>query len=307
MKADHTGIAAWHGAALQAYTKSRLAGIKKERSLIKQLHQYIRSANDGKVCCLYGLWKTGKTVMLLQEIVRLAAYDKCLLLQCERGSSMRQLLSVIEAYPHIQYIFIDEVTRLQNFTGTASVLSDRYAAAGKKVVLTGTDSLGFYIASKEELYDHIHFIHTTEIPFAEQHALLGTDRTAYMQYGGTLSPDTPFCDAQTADAYVETAIVQNIVHTLEAWNQGRNYGVLDGTARRGELPDYIRRVLTCKENPIPEAPDCAEAILFWLQAIDVLQRKQEQAGESTYCFTQPGMQRWLAAAGNSDGGDSDHA
>lgn len=290
MNTYNNGITVWHGTALQEYAKSKLTGVEKERFLVRKLHQYMESLNDGKVCALYGLWKTGKKTMMLQEIVKLAAYDKCLLVRCEEGCSMMQLRKVIESYPNVQYIFIDEVTRLQNFIETAGVLADQYAAAGKKVVLTGTDSLGLYIASREELYDRMHFIHTTNISYAEQHTLLGTCNAEYILYGGTLSPDHPFYDVETTGAYVDIAIVNNIVHTLEKWNQGRNRGVLDGAFRRGDLPSSIYKVLECKQNPIPDDPGCAEAIRFWLYVLDVFRKKPDQTGASAYCFMQPGLQ-----------------
>ena len=56
-----------------------------------------------------------------------------------------------------------------------------------KIVLSGTDSLGFWFALHQELYDCAITIHTTFIPFREHSRLLGIDSIdEYIRYGGTL-------------------------------------------------------------------------------------------------------------------------
>ena len=233
----------YHGESLKTHIENTLTGIDKERFIASQLRDYLNAPNDRKVCCLYGLRRTGKTTMMLQEIERIGDYDKCLLLHCESGSSVMQMRKMIEAYPDSKYIFVDEATKAQNFISTASVLSDNYAAEGKKIILAGTDSLGFALARKDELYDRVHFIHTTYIPFREQHELLGTGIMDYIRYGGTLSPEGVFYNKEQTGEYSNSAIVFNITHSLERWNQGRNNGILDGAVRRGDLPSYINKVL----------------------------------------------------------------
>lgn len=173
-------ITTYHGESLKTHIENTLTGIDKERFIARQPRDYLNAPNDRKVCCLYGLRRTGKTTMMLQEIERIGDYDKCLLLHCESGSSVMQMRKVIEAYLDSKYIFVDEATKAQNFISTASVLSDNYAAEGKKIILAGADSLGFALARKDELYDRVHFIHTTYIPFREQHELLGTGIKDYI-------------------------------------------------------------------------------------------------------------------------------
>ena len=50
-------------------------------------------------------------------------------------------------------MFIDEVTLLNDFIEGAALFSDVFAASGMKIVLSGTDSLGFMFTGDEELYD----------------------------------------------------------------------------------------------------------------------------------------------------------
>lgn len=47
------------------------------------------------------------------------------------------------------------------------MLSDVFSMMGMKLVLSGTDSLGFAMANRDELYDRSVMIHTSFIPFRE--------------------------------------------------------------------------------------------------------------------------------------------
>lgn len=78
----------------------------------------------------------------------------------------------------------------------AAVFSDTYAAAGMKIVLSGTDSLGFWFALDEELYDRARMIHTTVIPYAEFRRVLGIrDIDEYIRFGGLMKVgETAFDD-----------------------------------------------------------------------------------------------------------------
>ncbi|MBQ9306205.1 AAA family ATPase [Butyrivibrio sp.] len=233
----------YSGEGLRTHINSVLEGIKNERDLVQELHSYIEAKNDRKVCCLYGLRRTGKTTIMLQEIQKINDCDKCLLIECGKDTTVMQLRKTIEAYPEAKYVFVDEITKAVNFIDTASVFSNKYAAEGKKVVLTGTDSLGFYFAKSDELFDRAHFIHTTFIPFKEYHSLLGKGILDYIRYGGTLSPENVFYNRDASNEYSNSAIVFNIIHSLEKWNQGRNFGVLEDLVESGDLPTFINKVI----------------------------------------------------------------
>ena len=57
-----------------------------------------------------------------------------------------------------------------------------------KIVLSGTDSLGFVFSEDEQLYDRCIFLHTTFIPYREFEKVLGIhDIDEYMRFGGTMS------------------------------------------------------------------------------------------------------------------------
>lgn len=89
-----------------------------------------------------------------------------------------------------RYVFIDEVTLLEDFIEGAALFSDIYASSGMKIVLSGTDSLGFAFTREEQLYDRCILLHTTFIPYREFEEVLGVKGIdEYIRYGGTMSPE----------------------------------------------------------------------------------------------------------------------
>ena len=97
-----------------------------------------------------------------------------------------------------RYVFLDEVTLMADFIDSAALFSDIYTMMGMKIVLSGTDSLGFWLAENNELYDRSRMIHTTFIPYREYSRLLGIDSIdEYIRYGGTLRMgETDFDDEE---------------------------------------------------------------------------------------------------------------
>lgn len=105
------------------------------------------------------------------------------------------------------------------------------------IVLSGTDSLGFWFAQNEELYDRAVTVHTTFVPFREYSRLLKIhDIDEYIRYGGTLKAgETNFedTDANAFDAsfrtdestrrYIDTAIAQNIQNSLKCYDRGNHF------------------------------------------------------------------------------------
>lgn len=80
------------------------------------------------------------------------------------------------------------MTLFSDFIEGAALLSDIFAASGMKIVLSGTDSLGFLFAEDEQLYDRCFMLHTTFIPYREFAGVLGINGIdEYIRYGGTMS------------------------------------------------------------------------------------------------------------------------
>ena len=157
------------------------------------------------------------------------------------------------------FVFIDEVTLLEDFIDNASLFSDVFAMEGMRIVLTGTDSLGFWFATHEELYDRAVLIHTTHVPFREHARLLGTtDIDEYLAYGGTLrmgaenlsdpysydgDADPTFSDEESTRRYIDTAIVRNIQNSLAFYQGGTHFRHLRELYRSDELTSAINRVI----------------------------------------------------------------
>ena len=100
---------------------------------------------------------------------------------------MNRDLKALEAQG-FRYVFLDEVTLMEDFIEGAALFSDVFAACGMKIVLSGTDSLGFLFTEDEQLYDRCILLHTTFIPYREFESVLGIHGIdEYIRYGGTMS------------------------------------------------------------------------------------------------------------------------
>lgn len=141
-------------------------------------------------------------------------------------------LKVLESQS-FQYVILDEVTLLDDFIEGAALFSDIFAASGMRIVLSGTDSLGFLFTEDEQLYDRCILLHTTFIPYREFESVLGIHGIdEYIRYGGTMSlsgvhynETSTFASKERADEYVDTAIAHNIQHSCAAINMKTISGI----------------------------------------------------------------------------------
>ena len=233
----------------------------RKRDCYKRLHKYMTADYAGKVCLLYGLRRTGKTTLLLQAIDELTdeQFGKAVYIKATTDNTMADLnqdLKLLREQGY-RYIFVDEITLIEDFIDSAALLSDIYAAMGMKVVLSGTDSLGFWFTLRGELYDRAVTIHTTFIPFREFSRLLRiNDIDEYIRYGGTLKageiafddddanePDASFRDDESTRRYIDTAICQNIQHSLKCCRDGAYFRHLQSLYDAGELTGAINRII----------------------------------------------------------------
>ena len=150
-----------------------------------------------------------------------------------------------------RYVFLDEVTLMDDFIEGAALFSDVYAASGMKVVLSGTDSLGFVFSEDEQLYDRCIMLHTTFIPYREFEQVLGIKGIdEYIRYGGTMSvggvkynTSPTFANKQSTDEYVDSAIAKNIQHSLKNYRYEAHFGSLIELYSRNELTSAINRII----------------------------------------------------------------
>jgi hypothetical protein len=226
----------------------------RKREIFSNLEKYVRGDSHDTVCILYGLRRTGKTTLMRQMILSLSPEDraKTALIQIRTEDNLgvlnRDLIELDER--GYRYIFIDEVTLMSDFIGGAALFSDIYAAEGMKIVLSGTDSLGFLLSRDEQLYGRCILLHTTFIPYREFRNVLGLgDVDTFLRYGGTMCPggtdynSGAFSSAGGADEYVNTAIAVNIQHSLENYQGGGHFRRLLELYRNGELTGAVNRIV----------------------------------------------------------------
>ena len=129
--------------------KSQIALTKKyrKRECIKELREYIFGSQQDKVFIIYGLRRTGKTTMIRQILTEIsdAEFKKAAFIQVKFKDTLADVdadLRLLEE-KGFKYVFIDEVTLIEDFIEGAAIFADIYASSGMKIVLSGTDSLGF--------------------------------------------------------------------------------------------------------------------------------------------------------------------
>lgn len=233
----------------------------KKRDCYEKISSYLYGKPADKVCLVYGLRRTGKTTLLKQLILDMKEEDRkqTIYIKARVGETIADLNKDIKLAREkgIKFFLIDEITLLEDFIDNAALLSDVYAVQGLKFVLSGTDSLGFYFAESEELYDRAVTVHTTFIPYKEHARLLGiTSIDEYIRYGGTLKAgeldfedaelnveEASFRDDETARRYIDTAICKNIQHSLKCYQKGRYFRHLRELYDANELTNAINRII----------------------------------------------------------------
>ena len=240
------------GEALRSFA-APVRGYRK-RECFRQLHNFVYGEPQDKVFILYGLRRTGKTTMIRQIFTEMsdAELSKAAFVQITAKDTLADVnrdLKQLEAQG-FRYVFLDEVTLMEDFIEGAALFSDVFAACGMKIVLSGTDSLGFLFTEDEQLYDRCILLHTTFIPYREFESVLGIHGIdEYIRYGGTMSlggvhynETSTFANKKSADEYVDTAIARNIRHSLRCYQYEGHFRLRD-LYDKNELTSAINRVV----------------------------------------------------------------
>ena len=227
----------------------------RKRECFRQLHDYIYGGQQDKVFILYGLRRTGKTTMIRQIFAEMSEAElaKVAFIQITARDTLADVnrdLKLLEAQG-FRYVFLDEVTLMEDFIEGAALFSDVFAACGMKTVLSGADSMGFLFAEDEQLYGRCILLHTTFIPYREFESVLGIHGIdEYIRYGGTMSlggvhynETSTFASKESADEYVDTAIARNIQHSLRCYQYEGHFRHLWDLYDKNELTSAINRVV----------------------------------------------------------------
>ncbi len=228
----------------------------KKRNCYKNLHKYIYGNSTDRVFILYGLRRTGKTTLIRQLIAEMSEemLMQTAFMQINSTIDLAKLNIDLKQLSKMgyRYVFIDEVTLMNDFIDCAALFSDVYASSGMKIVLSGTDSLGFLFSEDNELYDRCFMTHTTFIPYAEFENVLGIKGIdEYIRYGGTMSlgginynqSGMTFATKESTEEYINSAIARNIQHSLKNYQNGEHFRNLVELYDANELTSAINRIV----------------------------------------------------------------
>ncbi len=245
----------------------------RKRDCYRELSGYLSGDGGERVCIVCGLRRTGKTTMIRQAILDMepeeakrAAYIKTT--AADNMEVMNRDLRRLNQRGY-RYVFIDEITLMDDFIDSAAILSDIYGAQGMRIVLTGTDSLAFALTMRQELFDRAVTVRTTFIPFREYSRLLGADSIdEYIRYGGTLRASKPsgaesgeagimarvdgsnaketfalFKDWDSTKDYIESAVCRNIQRSLAGSKDKSQFASLRALLDTGELIGAVNQIM----------------------------------------------------------------
>ena len=242
------------GEELSAFT----APVKafQKRDCYSKLHDYIYGDSTDRVFILYGLRRTGKTTLIRQLISEMSEemLMQTAFMQINSNIDIAKLNIDLKQLSKsgYRYVFIDEVTLMNDFIDCAALFSDVYATSGMKIVLSGTDSLGFLFSEDRELYDRCFMVHTTFISYSEFERILGIKGIdEYIRYGGTMSlggvnynqSGMTFATKESTEEYIDSAIARNIQHSLKNYQNGEHFRHLLELYDSNELTSAINRIV----------------------------------------------------------------
>lgn len=226
----------------------------KKRNCFKTIKSYLKDEKTEKVLILYGLRRTGKTTLIRQAILDMndSDFNRTAFIQIKSSDTLSDLNHDLKrlASLNYKYIFIDEVTLMKDFIEGSALFSDIFVASGMRIILSGTDSLGFMFTQDEQLFDRCLMVHTTFIPFKEFNYVLGiNDVDEYIRYGGTMSlsgidyNDSIFSSTKQTNEYIDSAIAKNIQHSLTNYQNANHFRALKDLYEKDELTSVINRVI----------------------------------------------------------------
>ena len=238
----------YKGFSVQKFSDIQELDYENTRECINEIFDFLDSTETrGKICALFGLRRTGKTTLLQQAAkeIPVSEQDKGYFIVCdETGCNFRDIMLFLEnaVKEGAKYFFIDEITYAKDFLGNAAYLANGLSQLnGAKIIVSGTNSLGLSLISKDAMYDRIHFVNTSYISVSEYCLLAGSVSVDdYIKAACVLgSSYASFGDTQD---YIKTSIVNNIIDSLEKSEGLRAYPpVLTETYKKEQISNEIQR------------------------------------------------------------------
>lgn len=203
------------GNTLKDFIQSTNVANLQCRDFVDITVSYCKS-NINRVLAISGLRGTGKTTGVLQTISKLNKYNECVYICINEQSNMNcnSLRELIDCQAiNAEYIFIDEITRVKDFIKCSGFLCDYYCNNGKKVVISGTDSLALAESSGAGLYHRMINRNVTFMSFEEAKRTMKYKFEDYMLKGGLFCSDA-IRTTHDVRNYINTAVIDNIMNTL---------------------------------------------------------------------------------------------
>ncbi len=195
---------------------------------------------------LYGLRRTGKTVLLLQVARKeIQLGKKVSYIVFRKDDADINVLESLksEVKRGVDILILDEITYIEDFAQWANILTD-VIASNIKVIIAGTQSLSIFLAKNTTMFDRIDTIDTTYISFKEFSRIMGTDNIFdYMRYGGILSYTKRDIDIHK---YIKSAIVDNIETSLINTSNEKHWPNIYNAILSNKLDGYVQLlVMNC--------------------------------------------------------------
>lgn len=206
--------------------KSRaLVGGFKPRWFTSDIVKFCTTESYDRLFVIHGIRRTGKTVALRHvalELRRLGIDSrKIYLLTVSKEITFESLVDVLSRIKN-SIVLIDEITRVKEVISMLHYLSDTLILSNRlKIVLAGTDSYVFKLASESSLFGRTIKCRSTILTYKEYLYLFGRTDESYKNYitDGSLYGK----GVKTNEAFIEainSTAIANISNTIE---RNRNF------------------------------------------------------------------------------------
>ncbi|MBQ9537542.1 MAG: AAA family ATPase, partial [Desulfovibrionaceae bacterium] len=207
-----------------------------QRRMCKHFIQYLQSTlnqAENKIAVLYGLYSTGKSTMLKQGAALVGGRKAVFINIKDKTADFIKIIEKIEEFKNAgkTYFFIDEITMLEDFPYLISAIV-KLCEENCTFSLSGNDSLQFYLAKDEELYDKHLFYHTTFLPYIDykhinKYNQVQCSMDDYIKITSNSARQSDHIQKNNVHDYIYTAIARNIYNTLSRRFSGENLGILN--------------------------------------------------------------------------------
>ena len=229
--------------ALKQYIDNSGSLNLKSRDFVNAIIEYCKS-NEKRVLSISGLRGTGKTTGIIQSINKLGDFNNTVFINIDATAEMTCLdlrNLILTKYKNKKYIFIDEITRIKDLINNSAFLSDNLCMNGRKVIISGTDSLALTKSKNAGLYHRMININVTHISFTEAQRTANQSLREYIEMGGLYRADS-IRDIDGLREYIDTAVVDNIMNTLTKNNGVESLLNISGI-NRTKLRTIVFRIL----------------------------------------------------------------